>query len=95
MLEGFLRDLEVTRSDLETWQSEQVEYFSTLGKEPDEDLYKVAYVELLQELEAARYIFTSITLYIIYNGPQICRRDPNIQLPEYRSRFLGNSRPDV
>lgn len=41
---------EITTGDLDRWQSEQAAYFaSTLGKEADMDLVRVAYVELLVE----------------------------------------------
>jgi hypothetical protein len=45
----------ITTADLDQWQSEQLEYFnSNLGKEPEEDLHRIAYVELLIEYSAAR-----------------------------------------
>ncbi|KAJ2923545.1 hypothetical protein H1R20_g13546, partial [Candolleomyces eurysporus] len=44
----------ITTTDLDQWQSEQREYFnSNLGKEPEEDLHRIAYVELLMEYAAA------------------------------------------
>ncbi|RXW11468.1 hypothetical protein EST38_g14387 [Candolleomyces aberdarensis] len=40
----------ITTADLDLWQSEQRQYFdSNLGKEPEEDLHQIAYVELLIE----------------------------------------------
>ena len=42
----------ITEADLDQWQGEQREYFeSTVGREAQEDIYRVAYVELLQEYE--------------------------------------------
>jgi hypothetical protein len=45
-----MMSLQIQDGDLEKWQNEQVQYFETLGKEPEEDLHAIAYVELLQEL---------------------------------------------
>ncbi|KAG6874966.1 hypothetical protein C0992_005766, partial [Termitomyces sp. T32_za158] len=36
--------------DLAKWQSEKLEHFSTLGQEPEEDILKITYVELLIQL---------------------------------------------
>lgn len=45
----------ITTADLDLWQSEQRQYFdSNLGKEPEEDLHRIAYVELLIEYADAR-----------------------------------------
>ncbi|TEB39060.1 hypothetical protein FA13DRAFT_1619949 [Coprinellus micaceus] len=70
VLEDFLRDLKVTRSDLDAWQIEQGEYFSTLGKEPEEDIHKIAYVELLQELESAKTAASSKTANFLNIVPE-------------------------
>jgi hypothetical protein len=48
-----LQSLNITEADLKKWESEEVEYFGSLGKEPEWDVYAVAYVELLQELRLA------------------------------------------
>jgi hypothetical protein len=45
-----LQSLRVTEADLEKWESEEAAYFSTLGEEPQWDIYAVSYVKLLQEL---------------------------------------------
>jgi hypothetical protein len=42
--------LNINDGDLKKWQQEEVQYFGTLGQEPEHDLHKIAYVELLQEL---------------------------------------------
>ncbi|RXW14344.1 hypothetical protein EST38_g11508 [Candolleomyces aberdarensis] len=45
----------ITTEDLEHWQSDQREYFgSNLGQEPEENIHRVAYVELLLDYAAAR-----------------------------------------
>ncbi|KAG6896380.1 hypothetical protein C0992_008661 [Termitomyces sp. T32_za158] len=36
--------------DLKKWQSEELQHFLTLGQEPEEDVLKIIYVELLIEL---------------------------------------------
>jgi hypothetical protein len=54
ILESLLAAMKVTRSDLDRWQGEQASYFAQVGKEPTEDIHRVAYVELLQELRNAR-----------------------------------------
>ncbi|KAG6884212.1 hypothetical protein C0992_006742, partial [Termitomyces sp. T32_za158] len=36
--------------DLAKWRSEELEHFSTLGQEPEEDILKITYVELLIQL---------------------------------------------
>ena len=41
---------------LEQWHEEEVEYFETLGKEPEWDVHAMAYVELLQELRDLEYV---------------------------------------
>ncbi|KAG6894059.1 hypothetical protein C0993_012431, partial [Termitomyces sp. T159_Od127] len=38
-------------SDLEKWQSKELQHFLTLGQEPKEDVLKITYVELLIELQ--------------------------------------------
>ncbi|KAG6895202.1 hypothetical protein C0992_002602 [Termitomyces sp. T32_za158] len=45
--------LKVNDQDLKNWRMEQKEYFANLGKEPEEHVHKIAYVERLQELRAA------------------------------------------
>lgn len=53
VLKSLLTSISATPEDLDTWQAEQATYFGALGKEPEEDVHRVAYVELLQELRAA------------------------------------------
>lgn len=53
VLDKLLTDIGATRADLNLWQTSQAAYFATLGKEPEEDVHRVAYVELLQEFQAA------------------------------------------
>jgi Kyakuja-Dileera-Zisupton transposase len=45
-----MRSLKIQDGDIEKWHREQVEYFATVGNEPEWDVHAVAYVELLQEL---------------------------------------------
>ncbi|KAJ3514979.1 hypothetical protein NMY22_g14574 [Coprinellus aureogranulatus] len=53
LLDRLLESCNASRDDLDIWQGDQARYFATLGKEPDQDIHRVAYVELLQELRAA------------------------------------------
>jgi hypothetical protein len=46
-----MKSLNIQDGDVERWQTEQVEYFANLGKEPEWDIHAVAYVELLQDLQ--------------------------------------------
>ncbi|KAF6756492.1 hypothetical protein DFP72DRAFT_1066840 [Ephemerocybe angulata] len=61
VLDAILLEIGATRGNLDTWQSEQAQYFATLGREPEEDIHKVAYVELLKELEVAEKVATGKT----------------------------------
>ncbi|KAF6757867.1 hypothetical protein DFP72DRAFT_1108913 [Ephemerocybe angulata] len=61
LLNAILSEIGASRADLDVWQRDQAQYFATLGKEPEEDVHKVAYVELLKELEAAEKIASSKT----------------------------------
>jgi len=45
--------LGITSSDLEAWHHQQTEFFETIGEESPWDIHAIAYVELLQELDAA------------------------------------------
>lgn len=42
--------LNIQEGDLDLWQADEMNYFLTLGQEPEENIHKIAYVELLQEL---------------------------------------------
>ena len=59
LLKMMLSEIKATRMDLDVWQEDQTKYFSTLGKEPEDDIHRVAYIELLQELAATKYISRS------------------------------------
>ena len=48
-LEDTKKVLNVTQKDLERWHQEERAYFVTLGAEPEYDVHRVAYVELLQQ----------------------------------------------
>ncbi|KAF6763533.1 hypothetical protein DFP72DRAFT_800794 [Ephemerocybe angulata] len=61
LLDNILRESGHTRSDLDAWQRDQAAYFATLGKVPEKDLHKVAYVELLEELKDAEHAAASKT----------------------------------
>jgi hypothetical protein len=49
-LDDAKNSLGIKDGELEKWQKEKAEYFSRLGQEPERDILKIAYVELLQEL---------------------------------------------
>lgn len=53
LLEAMLSDMGAREEDLDLWQVEQQTYFATIGKEPEADIHRVAYVELLIELRDA------------------------------------------
>lgn len=59
-LDEICKRLGFSIADLDSWQITQAEFFSTNGKEPEADLHRVAYVELLQELRDARYVHDCI-----------------------------------
>ncbi|KAF7966426.1 hypothetical protein HWV62_38406 [Athelia sp. TMB] len=52
-----LQSLGITIAQLESWESEEVEYFKTVGKEPEWDAHAVVYVELLQELRDSESLY--------------------------------------
>lgn len=52
-LESTMQALQITDADLDQWEQEEHEYFTTLGKERPWDARRVVYVELLQQLRAA------------------------------------------
>lgn len=54
VLNGTLQARNVTIEDLDRWQDEQAGYFETLGQEPAEDLHRITYVDLLQQLRATQ-----------------------------------------
>lgn len=53
LLDEILVGLKASREDLDRWQGEQTVHFATTGKEPQEDLHRIAYVGLLQDLRDA------------------------------------------
>jgi hypothetical protein len=54
ILDETLKDRNISTEDLDRWQAEQGAYFDALGKEPAEDIHRIAYVDLLQQLRAAQ-----------------------------------------
>jgi hypothetical protein len=46
-----MASLNIDTQTLKQWHNEELEYFRTLGDEPEWDVHAVAYVELLQELQ--------------------------------------------
>jgi hypothetical protein len=52
-LQEVIATLNIQDGDLDQWQAEEVEYFHTLGKEPEGDIHATVYVELLQDLWTA------------------------------------------
>jgi hypothetical protein len=51
-LEEAKTSLGIQDSDLVNWRAEEIQYFQTLGKEPEWDAHAVVYVELLQQMQA-------------------------------------------
>lgn len=72
-----LLDLGLTVAQLEAWNSEEVQYFQTVGKEPEWDAHAVAYVELLQELRLHEYIFLTFHQYTLTMFHQISISNPH------------------
>lgn len=55
-LHDAMQSLNITFANIEKWATEEREYFSTLGEEPEWDIHAVAYVERLQELREIEYV---------------------------------------
>jgi len=55
-----MASLGVNEKVLKQWHDEEVEYFRTLGKEPEWDVHAMAYVELLQELRDLEYVLSRL-----------------------------------
>ncbi|KAJ3504277.1 hypothetical protein NMY22_g17977 [Coprinellus aureogranulatus] len=53
VLQSMLIDISAEEKDLDVWQAEQQTYFATIGKEPEVDIHRVAYAEMLIELRDA------------------------------------------
>jgi hypothetical protein len=51
-VEEAMEALNIVSTDLEAWHREQVSFFETIGEESRWDIHAMAYVELLQELNA-------------------------------------------
>jgi len=49
-----MHSLGIDEATLTKWHKEEVEYFETLGQEPEWDVHAMAYVELLQELQSLK-----------------------------------------
>ncbi|KAH9846255.1 hypothetical protein C2E23DRAFT_872456 [Lenzites betulinus] len=52
VVSGAMAALDLTREDLERFTAEEQVYLNTLGKETNEDIHQIAYVEKLQELRS-------------------------------------------
>jgi hypothetical protein len=50
-LKEAMSSLGIQEEDLVNWWSEEIQYFQTLGKEPEWDAHAVVYVELLQQMQ--------------------------------------------
>ena len=53
-LEDALQKFKITHADLDQWETEEAEFFTQLGQEPETNTLRVEYVEALQVLQAAR-----------------------------------------
>ncbi|KAG1745409.1 uncharacterized protein EDB91DRAFT_1080328 [Suillus paluster] len=51
MLREAMSSLGIQEEDLMNWRSEEIQYFQTLGKEPEWDVHAIVYVELLQQMQ--------------------------------------------
>ncbi|PPQ84634.1 hypothetical protein CVT24_007189, partial [Panaeolus cyanescens] len=61
VLDKIYEQRRILPGDLDKWHHDQATYFASLGKEPDADIHRVAYVELLQELRDANDRASSLT----------------------------------
>ncbi|KAG6893906.1 hypothetical protein C0992_008231 [Termitomyces sp. T32_za158] len=68
-LERAKEQFNIHDGDLKKWRLEEKEYFLTLGKEPEEHLLKIAYVECLQELRAAKEKYKLANVLFINSTP--------------------------
>ncbi|KAG1810323.1 uncharacterized protein HD556DRAFT_1209619, partial [Suillus plorans] len=48
-----MASLNIQQGNIEQWHSEEIQYFRTIGQEPEWDVHTVVYVELLQQLQEA------------------------------------------
>ena len=53
-LDATLQELEITKEDLATFETEERQYFATLRDEDPKNLHAIAYVEALQDFAKAR-----------------------------------------
>ncbi|KAG6895281.1 hypothetical protein C0992_002165 [Termitomyces sp. T32_za158] len=63
------QEFNVQEGDLEKWRLDEKEYFSTLGKEPEGHLLKIAYVERLRELREAEETYKSANRRFLISTP--------------------------
>lgn len=60
VVEELKTQLKITDTDFEHWNLEELEYLQTLLIEQEYDSQKIVYVEALQSLTQARYVFHNI-----------------------------------
>ncbi|KAG6884740.1 hypothetical protein C0992_005852 [Termitomyces sp. T32_za158] len=63
------QEFNIQEGDLEKWRLDEKEYFSTLGKEPEEHVLKIAYVERLRELREAEETYKSANSRFLISTP--------------------------
>ncbi|KIY44301.1 hypothetical protein FISHEDRAFT_77685 [Fistulina hepatica ATCC 64428] len=57
--------LNVDPNNFELWEKEQAEYFALSGKEPEEIVLAISYVELLQDLRVIELSYTSASMHFM------------------------------
>lgn len=55
-LQHAMKTLNITQADVDKWHVEEIAYFRTLGAEPEYDVHRLAYVELLQSYRDVRCV---------------------------------------
>ncbi|KAG6863691.1 hypothetical protein C0993_010615 [Termitomyces sp. T159_Od127] len=63
------QEFNIQEGDLENWRLDEKQYFLTLGKEPEEHLLKIAYVERLRDLREAEEKYKSANTRFLISTP--------------------------
>ncbi|KAG1837662.1 hypothetical protein F4604DRAFT_1885677 [Suillus subluteus] len=84
ILQQAMNSLRIHLGELETWHAEEVEYFRTLGSEPEWDVHAMAYVELLQEMQEYEFISSAPSDYVFVVPLQSQQRTYAAELSQTR-----------
>jgi hypothetical protein len=64
VLDEFKRAQNISDTDFVKWRNEEYEYLSQVAVEPASDVVAVAYVELLEKLRFAEFVFAPCYLFL-------------------------------